>query len=186
MPGRVFEQLLERAHEQHGHLRPDDARALNLDPKRLVDLERRGQAVRVAQGIYRLNLVPHDDLEEYLVATMWPKGLGVISHETALDLYDLCDINPSHIDVTVPPTYRVTRDVPPGYRLHRRQVRDDEVTLWQAIPIVTVTRAILDCIESHVRAGLIEQAVEAAQRTARITRANAAMLRDRLKRQQPI
>jgi hypothetical protein len=32
-------------------------------------------------------------------------GAWVLSHETALDLYELCDVNPAGIDVTVPRSY---------------------------------------------------------------------------------
>jgi predicted transcriptional regulator of viral defense system len=114
---------------------------------------------------------------------MWPKGRGVVSHETALDLYDVCDINPNHIDITVPPSYRVTRELPQGYRLHRRQLDPDDVTRWVGIPIVTLPRAILDCIEIHVRPGLIEQAIDTAHQQAKLTRADAAMLRNRMHEQ---
>jgi hypothetical protein len=30
-------------------------------------------------------------------ATLWPRGLGVISNDSALDLSDLCDVNPANV-----------------------------------------------------------------------------------------
>jgi len=35
-----------------------------------------------------------------------------LSHETALDLHDLCDVNPAQIHLTVPAAYRLRRRIP--------------------------------------------------------------------------
>ena len=53
-------------------------------------------------------------------AALWPgRGMrGVLSHETALDLYALSDVNPARIDITLPRAYRIRRDVPAAYRVH--------------------------------------------------------------------
>ncbi len=130
MPGPVFTRLHDLALEQHGFLRPSDVKRVGIDPKRLVDLESRGQAERVGWGIYRLNMIPHDQMEEFMLAALWPHGRGTISHETALDLYDLCDVNPHQIDVTVPRRYRITRQVPQAYRLWKEDLADTQVTRW--------------------------------------------------------
>jgi hypothetical protein len=34
-------------------------------------------------------------LDQYMEATPWPGGRGVISHDTALAMYELSDVNPS-------------------------------------------------------------------------------------------
>jgi hypothetical protein len=44
----------------------------------------------------------------------------VISHDSALDLWDLCDVNPTKIHATVPKTSRVRR--PPAYAVHVRDL----------------------------------------------------------------
>jgi predicted transcriptional regulator of viral defense system len=51
-----------------------------------------------------------------------------MSGETALDLHELCDVSPAHIDITVPRNYRTHRQVPARYRLHRHDLANDEVT----------------------------------------------------------
>jgi hypothetical protein len=51
-----------------------------------------------------MRLTPPSSLDAYMDAVLWP-GRGVrdmLSHETALDLYGLSDVNPAKIDVTLP------------------------------------------------------------------------------------
>ena len=110
-------------------------------------------------------------------AAVWPDGRGVLSHETALDLHRLCDVSPNHIDITTPRDYRTHREVPAGYRLHRRALADEDVTLLEGLPIVTPAQAIADGIEIGLRRTLIDQAIETARREAMITRATAERLR---------
>jgi predicted transcriptional regulator of viral defense system len=174
MPGRVYTELLNLAQDQHGYLRTEDVREAGFDPKRLVDYERRGVAERVAYGVYRMKAIPPDELEEYMRAALWPMGTGVLSHETALDLYELCDINPARIDVTVPRRYRTHRPVPVLYRLHPRDLASEQTGRLRGLPIVTPLRAILDGIESDVRGELVEQAIQTAKQQSLITPDGAA------------
>lgn len=178
MPGRVYTELLELAQDQHGYLRTEDVRQAGVDPKRLVDYERRGVAERVAYGVYRMKGIPRDELDEYMRAVLWPMGAGVLSHETALDLYELCDVNPAGIDVTVPRGYRTHRPVPAPYRLHYRDLTSEQTARLRGLPIVTPLRAILDAVETHVRGELIEQAIQTAEQQSLITLGGAASARD--------
>ncbi len=182
MPGRVYTQLFELANEQFGYVTPDDARAVGIDPLRLQDLARRRLAQRVAHGVYRIPLVPPTPLDQYMEATLWPQGVqGVLSHETALDLHELCDVNPAKIHLTVPEHYRVRRDVPKLYVLHHRDLDDADSTLYEGIPIVTPYRAILDGIEAHLGPRLLDQAIETTMRRGLLGRNEVATVRRRLK-----
>jgi predicted transcriptional regulator of viral defense system len=180
MPGRVYTELLDLAHDQHGYLRAEDVREAGFNPKRLVDYERRGVAERVAYGVYRMKAIPPDELEEYMHAALWPMGAGILSHETALDLYELCDVNPAGIDVTVPRRYRTHRPVPALYRLHPRDLADEQTGRLRGLPIVTPLGAILDGIKTHVRGELIEQAIQTAEQQSLITLTDAAHVWDAL------
>ena len=96
-------------------------------------------------------------------ATLWPRRLGVISHDSALDLWDLCDVNPAKIHVTVPKTARIRRSVPPLYEVHVRDLDAADVTRVEGIRVVTPVRAILGGIERHLDGRLIGQAIDAAR-----------------------
>lgn len=181
MPGRVYTQLIELAMEQHGYVTAVDARRLGVDPLRLQDFARRGLADHVSYGVYRVRLVPSGPLDQYMEATLWPQAArGVLCGQTALDLHGLCDVNPAKIHLSVPARYRPRRQVPGVYALWRRDLGEDDVMLLEGIPIVTPCRAILDGLEEHLSARLIEQAIESASARGLISAKQVADLRRRL------
>lgn len=164
MPGRVYVDLFEVASDQYGYVTTDDARARGIDAAQLRIMCHRGQLERVAHGIYRFPLVPESPLDHYMEAVLWPRTPGALSHTTALDLHDLCDVNPDKIHLSVPAGYRLRRDLPAAYELHRRDLDPADVTRHEDIPIVGVYRAIVDGIEIGLGDHLIDQAIGAAQR----------------------
>jgi len=165
MPGRIHNVLLERAFDQYGFVTADDAQALDIDPQRLVDMERRGTLERVARGLYRFKAVPHGDRDQLMEAVLWPRRTrGVLTHDTALDLHGLCDINPAKIHITVPGGYRINRDIPTAYSIHYRDLAEEDSAVLEGLPTITPRRAILDAIETHVDPKLLEQAIDTARR----------------------
>lgn len=170
MPGRVYNRLAEIALDQHGYVTAQDARETGIDPHRLIEMARRGVVERVHRGIYRMPLAPATGLEQLAAATLWPQRRGVLSHETALDLHGLCDVNPARVHVTVPADYRINRCIPPVYVIHHRDLDKRDVTRYEGIPVVTPRRAVLDGIETHLRADLVKQAIDTASRRGLIRR----------------
>lgn len=164
MPGRIYLTLLDVATSQYGYVTADDARDVEVDPAQLRLMHHRGLLDRLAVGLYRFPIVPTTALDQYMEATLWPRTPTVISHETALDLHDVCDVNPARIHLTVPPGYRLRRDLPGMYELHLRALDASDVTAHEGIPIVTVRRAILDGIDARLGGQLIDQAVATAER----------------------
>jgi predicted transcriptional regulator of viral defense system len=163
MPGRHYLELLDVANGQYGYVTTEDARGQGIDPTQLRLMHHRGLLERVAHGIYRFPTVPVTPLDQYMEAVLWTRTDAVLSHETALDLYDLCDVNPARIHLTVPAGYRLRRDLPAAYLLHQRYLDPSDVSRHEGIPIVTVRRAILDGIEAALGGHLIGQAMETAR-----------------------
>lgn len=170
MPGRIYNILAEIAVDQHGYVTTQDAEEHGVDPHRLIEMAKRGNIERVAHGVYRMPIVAPTGLEQLVEATLWPRRRGVLSHETALDLHDLCDVNPAKIHITLPLAYRLSRPVPPLYEIHRRDLDAGEVTRYEGIPVVTPLRAILDGIETHLRGDLLRQAIETARKRGLVKR----------------
>lgn len=157
MPGQVYNHLAEIAADNYGYITTVQAKAAGINPDRLLELARRGQIERRGTALYRVPLIPPSPLDPYREATLWPRGReAVISHETALDLYELGDVNPAKINITVPRAHRPRRKVPAQYRLHREDLRGDEVTLYEGIPIVTAGKAIRQA--RHLGPALLRQA----------------------------
>ena len=176
MPGRWYDALFEVAADQNGFITTDDVRDLGGTPQVLIDMHRHGHVDRVGHGLYRFRAFPAGPLDELMQATLWPRRLGIISHDTALDLWDLCDVNPAKIHVTVPKAARLRRTAPPLYEVHVRDLVPADVTRVEGIRVVTPSRAILDGIDRHLDRRLIDQAIEAARRRGLITRDQLAVL----------
>jgi predicted transcriptional regulator of viral defense system len=176
MPGRAFTALLAHAQQQYGYLTPDDARDLNVDPTQLRVMAARDTVEHLGHGLYRMPQVPAGPLDAYMEAVMWTGRRGVLSHETALDLHELCDVNPSSIHLTVPRAFRTRKAVPEVYRLHRFDLNPAEVGRHEGIPVVTAERAILGGIEQALGWQLIDQAIGAARARGLVTRPAAERL----------
>lgn len=176
MPGRTFTTLIEHAQQQYGYLTPDDARELDIDPTQLRLMTARHTLEHVGHGLYRMPMVPVTQLDAYMEAVLWAGRRGVLSHETALDLHELCDVNPSVIHLMVPSGFRTRKAVSAIYRLHRCDLDPAEVGWHEGIPIVTPERAILGGIEQALGWHLIDQAIETARARGLITKAVADRL----------
>jgi predicted transcriptional regulator of viral defense system len=177
MPGRIYNSLFDLATEQYGYVTAEQAVEMGFGKGRLPEMAARGVVERVDRGLYRFPAVPRTALDQYMEAVLWPhRARGVISHASALNLHDLCDMNPAHIDLTLPVGYRVTRVPPSIYRLHHRDLQPADISRHEGIPVVTPPRAILDGIEAHLRHGLIHQAIDTARKRGSITRRDALEL----------
>ncbi len=84
---------------------------------------------------------------------------SAISHESALALYDLSDVLPAEVHVTVPRTASRRRT---GIRLHTNRLRPSDVAKREGLPVTSVPRTIADV----ARAGLSEDHVANAIRDA--------------------
>jgi predicted transcriptional regulator of viral defense system len=176
MPGRTFTTLLNHAQQQYGYLTPHDARELNIDPTQLRLMAARQTLEHLGRGLYRMPMVPVTQLDPYMEAVLWTGRRGVLSHETALDLHELCDVNPSAIHLTVPCGFRTRKAIPQIYRLHRCDLDPAEIGWHEGIPIVTPERAILGGVEQALGWQLIDQAIERARARGLITEAAARRL----------
>jgi len=179
MPGRIFTELAEVANDNHGFITPDDAREAGIDPINLVRMAERGQLERRGNALYRFPLYPAGPLDAYVEAALWPRATdGVISHESALELYELSDVHPRRIHLTVPRGYRIRREVPPAYRIHHEDLDPREVGGLEGIPIVTPEHAIRQVHRAELGRALIAQAIDHGERNGRLTGRQARNLRD--------
>jgi predicted transcriptional regulator of viral defense system len=177
MPGVRYKQLFERAAENYGYVTGDDARALGVPVGTLNALARRGQLDRVSHGIYRVPLVPPSRFDQYKLATLWPDGRGLVSHESALELYGISDVNPAKLHIAVPAAYRTHRRVPALYFLHREDIANADRSEVDGIAAVSVAKAIRQVHEQHLRGSLVEQAINDAEREGWLRRRQADQLR---------
>jgi predicted transcriptional regulator of viral defense system len=164
MPGRAYDALFALAIEQFGYVTREQALAAGFAGNALREMAQRGVVTHVDHGVYRFDAFPPGPHDAYMEAVLWPhRKMGVLSHETALDLYGLSDANPARIHITVPKKHRVTRKVPTVYEIHHADLKPDEVMWREGLPLTTIERTIRDCHQTHLRRGLLEQALDQAR-----------------------
>ena len=177
---RVWDRLVERAARQHGYVTTRDARDLDIDPTQLRLMAARGRLERTGRGVYRVPILPrgvHDDLA---AALGWSLGRGVVSHESALVLHGLTDVNPSRIHLTVPRDNHPRAAGGELYRTHRRDLALSDVTQVDSLPVTTVARTIKDCMTTGTNPYQLRPAIDQAERDGTLRRTVAAQLRDKL------
>ena len=163
-----FTRLYKIAEAQAGYFTARQAHEAGYSRERLSDLTARDQFTRVQRGIYRLHHFPASRFEDLFVAHLRTGPDSVISHDSALAVYDLSDVLPLEIHVIMPRTGSRRRD---GLRLHTNKLDNDEVTRRDGLPVTTPARTIADVIANGLDRQLVRQAVEEALRKGLTTRA---------------
>ncbi len=117
-----------------------------------------------AQGVYRVPVLAGGAHAAYAEAVAWTRGRGVISHESALDLLGLCEVNPPLIHVTVPCTYTSRRQGCDLDRAWRRSLDPASVIAYDGLPVVRPLDSIRDCLAYGTDTTLLIQACPSARR----------------------
>ena len=177
-------KLYEIAETQVGYFSASQAREAGVNPITLVQLAERRDIERVSRGIYRLSRFPISPLGQYMEATLWPQVRrselrAVVSHVSALSLYELSDVSPATVHITLPPNLRIRREVPKYLTIHRAELGPKDVQLVNGITVTTPSRTIRDVHASHIGAALVRQAIADGRRNGQLTHDQA----DELKRE---
>jgi predicted transcriptional regulator of viral defense system len=123
-----------------------------------------GRYERVRRGLYRLRHFPSSPHEHVVAAWLGLEGAGaVVSHESALELYELSDVIPTAIHVSLPRTKRGQRPRA-GVRIHtvERPPAPSEMRTVQGVPVTTPERSIVDSLEAGTQPEQIEMAIRQA------------------------
>ncbi len=180
-PRRWDSILYDLAESQLGYFTSAQARGAGLHPVRLVQLERGGDIERVSRGVYRLTRYPISPFGQYMEASLWPQVRrpdvrGTISYESALALYNLSDVNPSKVHITLPHEMRIRRKPPAQLVIHYAHLDPGEIQIVDGIPVTTAERTIRDVHSSHLGSALVRQSVEDARRSGYLSRDRAKQL----------
>lgn len=171
-------KLLEVAGEQRGFVTVRDAEDLGVPAVELRKMASRGVLVRSGHGLYRIESFSAQRHDEFMEANLWADGEGVTSHESALSLMELCDVNPRVINVTVP--RRMRRAGPSYYRVWLNTLDAFDIDWREGIRVTSAARSIADALDSGTRGSLIEQAIESAMQYRLMDDRNEKDLRNRL------
>jgi len=176
-----LDELLPLAEQHDGLVTATQARALGIADSVLARLTQRGKLERVARGVYRIPYFPADRLSQYREAVLWARASHgpehvALSHETALGVYGISDVNPSRVRMTVPKAARLRRQKPKWIAIHRGDLALADVTMHEGLPVTTVAKSVLDVMSETGRMGLARQAIKDARKEGYISAAEGNRL----------
>jgi hypothetical protein len=147
----VPERLFDLAKEQDGYFTTTQAAELGVDATAISKAAARGRIEHVSRGVYRMTRFPHSPSRAHLwEAVLWPQAAsnvrGVLSHATALAVHGLADPNPQNVQLTVPKSFRVRRDLPAWLSLHRADLEEGDLVSVDGLPVTSVKRSVRDAV----------------------------------------
>jgi len=169
-------RLFEFAEQQQGFFTTKQAKSAGFAENTHPYHVQVGNWIREHRGIYRLALFPATDRPELALWALWSRNRneevdGVYSHHTVLSLYDLSDLNPAKLHMTVPTDFRRNSEIPGILVLHFADLPESDVKTAQGFKFTTPLRAILDLLEQGtVERNFIRQALRQAVDRGLITR----------------
>ena len=150
MPSEVLYQVAE---SQQGLFTARQAVQAGYDERNHPYHVKSGNWVKEYRGIYRLKNFPYSPDSQFSLWSLWScnkKGQvqGVYSHETALQIYNLSDLSPSKLHITVPINFRRGTSIPDILVLYKDTLKPAE---WQTIAdyrVTTPIRTLFDIFHS--------------------------------------
>jgi len=159
--------LYQIAEQQAGYFTAAQARQAGFSSSLLSYHLDAGRFARVRPRIYRLVQFPASPHEDLYVAWLQAGPDAVISHDSALALYDLSDLLPGQIHVTVLRTASRRRR---GLQLHTKHLTQEDVTHYEGLPVTTVLRTLVDVTIAGLADEQVQQAIREVLRRGLVTR----------------
>jgi predicted transcriptional regulator of viral defense system len=136
----------------------------------------------MTRGVYRIAHYPADRLAQYREAVLWAQASQgperiALSHETALLLYGISDVNPSRVHLTVPKSARLRREHPEWIVIHRDDLTPREISQHEGMSVTTVGRSVMDVLSTTHKTNIARQAITDALRKGMLNTAQAGDLR---------
>jgi predicted transcriptional regulator of viral defense system len=176
-----MDELIAIAEENDGFVTSKQAREAGILDSVLVRLAQRGRLERTARGVYRISHYPQARLSQYREAILWVKSSQgpsniALSHETALTIYGISDANPSRVNLTVPKGTRLRREQPKWIAIHHGDLQPEDVTIFEDLPVTTVSRTVRDILVTSGRTDIARQAIADARKEGHISKLEAIRL----------
>lgn len=139
---------------QQGYFTTAQARSAGFEDNLHPYHVQKGNWIREWRGIYRLARYPESEDSHLVLWSLWSRKRngtvqGIYSHETALSLFDLSDVNPTKLHMIVPPDFRRMADIPKVLHLHKRKVAPDDCEERAGYKVLKPVPTILILIEEE-------------------------------------
>lgn len=126
-----------------------------------------GNWVRIDRGIFRLPEWPADPDDVFVRWTLWSDGRGVVSHDSALAIHGLSDVDPVQVHLTVPTGFGAVDEM---VALHVGEVGTDEREARRGWAVTTPLRTLVDAAVSDASQEQVDRSMADALRLGLTTR----------------
>lgn len=157
--------LFEVAMSQQGLFTATQAAAAGYSPASMTYQVKSGNWIREMRGIYSLPQFPLADRTDLVLWSLWSRDSGdvpqgIFSHQTALSIFDITDLMPAKLHMTVPPTFR-RRDLHcESLVLHRGTLAEQDIRQMPGFQVTCPLKAIRDLyIDQTVHPGILKEAL---------------------------
>ncbi|MGE3445922.1 MAG: type IV toxin-antitoxin system AbiEi family antitoxin domain-containing protein [Acidimicrobiia bacterium] len=152
-------RLFNLASEQAGYFTAAQAKSLGYSYQAQAHHVASGNWLRIDRGLFRLTeWIPgvHDELSRW---TLWSRGQGIVSHESALAVHELGEFESAYVHLTVPPGFR-SRDS--ALVLHHADLADIDIDRRTGYRVTSAVRSIVDVAGTGVDAAQLNRAIREA------------------------
>lgn len=142
-------KLFATAERQGGYFTAAQAEASGFIRTNHAYHVRAGNWIREYRGIFRLAHFPIPERSDLILWSLWSRnrfGLpqGVYSHQTALSIYDLSDLMPAKLHMTVPESFRKNSLTPAILILHYDNLPAEDIVDREGFRVTRPIRTIVD------------------------------------------
>ncbi len=158
--------LFALAATQGGHFTARQAREIGYSHQAQAHHVQAGNWHRVDRAIFRLaEWVPglHDDLARW---TLWSNGTAVVSHESALAVHEIGELESARVHLTAPPGFR-KRDA--AVEVHRGEIPAADVVEHAGFRVTTAVRSLVDVASTGADEEQLARAIEDARAKGLLT-----------------
>ena len=166
-------RLFLMASEQGGYFTAAQARTTGYSYQAQAHHVAAGNWLRIDRGLFRLaEWIPevHDDLVRW---TLWSRGRASVSHESALAVHGVGELETARVQLTVPPSFSMRDD---AVGLHFAELLDEDVEQRTGFRVTTILRSLIDVAALSADDDQLGRAIAQARETGRFT---LRQLRDR-------
>ena len=123
--------------------------------------------MRIDRGVYRFPDWPVAPDDAYVRWSIWSGGRAVVSHETALSVHELSDVDPGQLHLTVDPSFHRRDD---AVVLHVAELAGDDIERRGAWAVTTPLRTLLDVAQGDATQEHLDRAVLDGVRQGKFSR----------------
>lgn len=134
-------RLFTLASEQAGYFTAAQAKGVGYSYQAQAHHVAAGNWLRIERGLFRLaEWIPdvHDELVRW---SLWSRGRGVISHETALAVHGIGEFESPRVHLTVPPNFSMRDD---AVLLHHATLDTSDIQEGSRFQVTTPARSLID------------------------------------------